>query len=66
MTENLINTRRQNMTREQLIAELQDAHSEEFVTMFLGYLCGALPELHHIDCPRVLEVWNAYKKDFGK
>jgi hypothetical protein len=62
----LINSRLQNMTREQLIQELKNAHSEEFVIMGLGYILATLPELHSVECTKILEAWLAYKREFGK
>jgi hypothetical protein len=41
-------------------------HSEEFVVMFLGFLCADLPELHALECPKVLESWERFKKEMGK
>jgi len=41
-------------------------HSEEFVVMFLGYLCAALPELHQFECPKILEAWEQFKTEMGK
>jgi hypothetical protein len=41
-------------------------HSEEFVVMFLGYLCGDIPELHAVECPKFLETWQKFKQEMGK
>jgi len=63
-------TERKFMTREELMAELETftktAHSEEFVVMFLGFLCADTPELHQIECPRLLESWEKFKREMGK
>ena len=44
----------------------QIAHSEEFVVMFLGFVCADLPELHALQCPKVLESWERFKEIMGK
>ncbi len=36
-------------------------HSEKFVIMFLGFVCGDLEELHQLECPKILESWNRFK-----
>lgn len=41
-------------------------HSEEFVVMFLGYLCADIPELHTLECVKVLESWERFKREMGK
>jgi hypothetical protein len=66
MSDKLVNSRIQNMTREELIRELQNAHSEEFVVMGLGYITAKVPELHAVECPKILEAWQAYKQEMGK
>jgi hypothetical protein len=63
----LINTRLQNMTREQLIHELRHAHSEEFVLMFLGFLVADTPELQgQFELPRLPASWEKFKREMGK
>lgn len=46
--------------------QIDVAHSEQFVTMFLGFACAYLPELHTLECPRMLEAWQAFKVEMGK
>lgn len=41
-------------------------HSEEFVVMFLGFACADLPELHTLECPKMLESWERFKVTMGK
>lgn len=41
-------------------------HSDPFVVMFLGYLTAELPELHTLECPRLLEAWDKFKAEMGK
>lgn len=67
MTDKLINTRIQNMTRERLIDELKNAHSEEFVVMFLGFLVADTPELQgQFEIPKLLVSWEKFKTEMGK
>jgi hypothetical protein len=61
----LINTRLQGMRRDELIAALRDAHSEEFVVMFLGFLMARIPELIAVDQDRLLLTWAAFKAEMG-
>lgn len=53
-------------TRIQIEPPYGGVHSEEFVTMFLGYLAGDTPELHTIRPPRLLESWEKFKREMGK
>lgn len=41
-------------------------HSEEFVVMFLGFVCADLPELRTLECPKMLESWERFKTEMGK
>jgi hypothetical protein len=36
-------------------------YSEDFVVMFLGFVCADLPELHTLECPKMLESWERFK-----
>lgn len=36
-------------------------YPEEFIKGFIGYLCGAIDELHHVEVPRVADVWEKWK-----
>lgn len=40
-------------------------YSESTVLKFLGYVCGDLPELHQLECPKMLEAWNRFKVVFN-
>lgn len=66
MTDKLINSTLQSMTRDQLIQELHHAHSEEFVLMFLGYLAGKVPQLRTVACDHLLKSWEDFKTEMGK
>jgi hypothetical protein len=56
-----------SLTREELIAELENVHSESFVVMFLGFLVADTPELHgDFEIPRLLSSWEKFKKEMGK
>lgn len=41
-------------------------HSEEFVIMFLGYMCAQLPDLKTLQIPKVLDAWERFKREMGK
>ena len=30
------------------------------VVMFLGWVCVEIPELHTLECPKMLEAWNKW------
>ncbi len=60
------------MSREELVAELENVsqrwHSEEFVVMFLGYLCAATQAQlgGSFETPRLLDSWEKFKAEMGK
>lgn len=64
----LILERLRGMTRDQLIHELEYAHSDEFVVIFLGYLAADLDKrggfVH--EPPDLLDVWQRFKAEMGK
>jgi hypothetical protein len=35
------------------------------VSMFLGWVCVELPELHNLECPKLLEAWYKYCAQMG-
>ena len=35
------------------------------VAMFLGWVCVELPELHDLECPKLLEAWYKYCAQMG-
>jgi hypothetical protein len=37
--------------------------AENKAIMFLGYLSAALPELHSVEAPRLLEIWDEFKAE---
>lgn len=39
----------------------KDVYDDLQIVHFLGYLSAVLPELHHIESPRLLQVWDEYK-----
>jgi hypothetical protein len=41
-----------------LRAQLEKLQQEQI--MFLGWLCGELPELHQVECPRLLAAWDKF------
>jgi hypothetical protein len=41
-------------------------HSEEFVLMFLGYVCADLPELSFVEIPKMQASWEKFKAQMGK
>lgn len=41
-------------------------YSEEYLAMFLGFVCADLPELHTLECPKMLESWKRFKKVMGE
>lgn len=55
-------TDRKFLTREQLIAQLEWSHSEEFCTMFLGFLDAQIPELRTVESQRLLDSWEEFKR----
>ena len=30
------------------------------VAMFLGWVCVEIPELHNLECPKLLEAWRKW------
>lgn len=36
------------------------AISEKKVIEFLGWVCAELPELHQLECPKLLEAWQKF------
>jgi len=41
------------------------AYSLSDVSMFLGWVCVELPELHNLECPKLLEAWYKYCAQMG-
>ena len=68
MEPNLIRGRLERMQRDQLIHELEHAHSEEFVVMFLGYLMHYMHKVKRIDLDQeaLLDAWQIFKAEMGK
>ncbi len=35
------------------------------VVMFLGWVCAEIPELHNLECPKLLEAWRKWCAQMG-
>lgn len=46
---------------EKLRKQLEPSYSDAYIRQFIGYLTGAIPELHRVEVPRLAKAWQEYR-----